>query len=236
MIDISIGGGAKIQPTTTIPLGMDRFRGISSSDGGPAKSNRFLVQISGGPFDVSELRDLSFLCEATELPGRGFMSTDIRYYGPNFKAPYQTVYEDMNLTFICRDKFRERKIFDDWLDMINPVSSYNFFYRKDYTSTIKLHQFAETADESRYSFTFEDAYPILVSPQPVTWADDNFHRLTVSFTYVRWYREGFDPIRPVDETTSDAIAERLKQLNINEIDNIRPYISTPGGGGGGGGW
>ena len=191
---VSIGvvdGGNRTEPTR-IPLGMERFRGVTGDYNGPAKSNRFLVQISGGPILGEYVReDLSFLCEAAELPGRGFMSTDVRYYGPNFKAPYQSVYEDLNLTFICRDAFEERRFFDDWMNFINPVDSFNFSYKDEYTSTIRLHQFSEIKDESTYSFTFDKAYPILVSPQPATWADDNFHRLTVSFTYVKWYREDY---------------------------------------------
>jgi hypothetical protein len=122
------------------------------------------------------------------MPGRGFMSTDIRYYGPNFKVPYQSVYEDLNLTFICRSEFLERGFFDNWMNLINPVKDFNFQYRDNYKSTVKLHQFSEFSDASVYSFIFDEAYPILVSPQPATWADDNFHRLTVSFTYRRWYR------------------------------------------------
>lgn len=183
-------------PNTITDLDMNKFRAISAAAGGPSKSNRFLVQITGGPSSLSNdiKRDLTFLCEASELPGRGFMSTDVRYYGPNFKAPYQTVYEDLNLTFICRDEFYEREFFDNWLNFINPVSTFNFSYKDSYTSTVKLHQFSDYANEAKYSFTFDKAYPILVSPQPATWADDNFHRLTVSFTYVRWYRENLDPI------------------------------------------
>jgi hypothetical protein len=207
-------------PNTITELDMENFRAISAAAGGPAKSNRFIVQILGGPSSLSNdiKRDLSFLCEAAELPGRGFMSTDMRYYGPNFKAPYQSVYEDLNLTFICRDEFYEREFFDSWLNVINPVSTFNFSYKDQYASTVKLHQFSDLKNESKYSFTFDKAYPILVSPQPATWADDNFHRLTVSFTYVRWYREGLDPINPAvnpRDLSSDfeSIAERERRLN-----------------------
>ena len=208
------------------PLDMQKFRSISGMDGGPAKSNRFFVQITGGPVTLNDgiRRDLSFLCEAAELPGRGFMSTDVRYYGPNFKAPYQTVYEDLNLTFICRDEFFEREFFDNWLNIINPISTFNFEYKDNYASQIRLHQFSDLANQSKYSFTFDKAYPILVSPQPATWADDNFHRLTVSFTYVRWYREGIDSINPVDGTTSTLLADRLRQLNIEEKSRNTPYF------------
>jgi hypothetical protein len=67
-------------------------------------------------------------------------------------------------------------------------------------------QYSDYENDSTYSFTFDKAYPILVSPQPATWADDNFHRLTVSFTYIRWYRKNLDRIQPVDGMTSE---ERL---------------------------
>jgi hypothetical protein len=220
-----IGSGRPTIENTQISQDMAQFRGISSDDGGPAKSNRFLVQINGPFFlDVKTQDSLTFLCEAAELPGRGFMSTDVRYYGPNFKAPYQTVYEDLNLTFICRDKFSERLFFDDWMDYINPVNSYNFRYKNSYRSQIRLHQFSDFANEARYSFIFENAFPILVNPQPATWADDNFHRLTVSFTYTRWYRSG-EIGRPLAEgTTASFLADGLRKLNIEETSRNTPYF------------
>jgi hypothetical protein len=205
-------------------LNMDRFRGVSNDKGGPAKSNRFLVQINDGPTNLNNSirNDLTFLCEAAELPGRGFMSTDIRYYGPNFKAPYQSVYEDLNLTFICRDEFFEREFFDNWMSVINPVSTFNFEYKDNYTGEIVLQQYSDYENDATYSFNFDKAYPILVSPQPATWADDNFHRLTVSFTYVRWYRKNLDRIQPIDGMTSQAIADRLKGLDLIERQNNTP--------------
>jgi hypothetical protein len=221
-------------PNTNITdLDMQKFRSISSAAGGPAKSNRFIVEITGGPVIVisnSVQRDLMFLCEAAELPGRGFMSTDVRYYGPNFKAPYQTVYEDLNLTFICRDQFYEREIFDDWMNIINPVRSFNFEYKDTYTSTIRLHQFSDTENKSNYTFTFDKAYPILVSPQPATWADDNFHRLTVSFTYVRWYREGLDTPLNTSGPTETLIADRLRLLGLEESIRNTPTSNPRGNG------
>jgi hypothetical protein len=205
-------------------LNMDRFRGVSNDKGGPAKSNRFLVQINDGPTNLNNSirNDLTFLCEAAELPGRGFMSTDIRYYGPNFKAPYQSVYEDLNLTFICRDEFFEREFFDNWMSVINPVSTFNFEYKDNYTGEIVLQQYSDYENDATYSFNFDKAYPILVSPQPATWADDNFHRLTVSFTYIRWYRKNLDRIQPIDGMTSQAIADRLKGLDLIERQNNTP--------------
>lgn len=188
-------------------LRMGDFRSYSDMYGGLIRSARFAVQIqlAGNnvlrqldPSTINFTRDLTYLCEAAELPGRGSMTLDLRYYGPSFKVPYQTTYEDITLTFLCRTEMRERQFFDDWMEMINPSLSYDFRYRDEYAAEIKIFQFGESdnkkepikdnAPEAQYLMTLADAYPILVNPQPVTWADDNFLRLGVTFTYSKWWR------------------------------------------------
>ena len=182
--------------------------------GGLAKSCRYAVVIEpprklnniqtlgignlDNPMEFGVARELTYLCEATEFPGRGFENLDIRYYGPNFKLPFKTSYEDINMTFLCRNESLEREFFDDWMELINPTSTYNFSFRDDYSTTIRIYHFSEVEDMSAefpgatYAFTLYDAYPILVNSQPVTWADDNFLRLTISFTYTKWRRENKD--------------------------------------------
>jgi hypothetical protein len=186
-------------------LTMNDVRAINSMYGGLAKSARFAVRIAParvhlaanyGPF----LRDFTYLCEAAELPGRGFLSLDVRYYGPNQKLPYQTQYEDTTMTFLCRSESFERQFFDDWMELINPSNTYDFNYRSDYETTIEIIQLAEfgESDSSRapketYKITLYNAYPTLVNPQPVTWADDQVQRLAVTFTYHKWRRANYDP-------------------------------------------
>jgi hypothetical protein len=138
-------------------------------------------------------RDLSFLCETAEFPGRGFMNVDVRHYGPNFKLPYQTTYEDINLAFLCRTEGLEREFFDSWMETINPTQTFDFEYKNNYSCNIDIFHFSDVeGDGAMYHFRLIDAYPILVSPQPVTWADADFLRLGVSFTYTKWIRPELD--------------------------------------------
>lgn len=178
---------------------MGELYALASQYNGFAKTAKFMVKIiPNSPNNYmryyrKDMRDLSFLCEAAELPGRGFMTTDIRYYGPNFKVPFQSSYEDLNLTFLVRENFLERELFDSWMENINPNATYDFSYKDDYDCTIKVYALSDVDFYgANYSFTFEEAWPVLVNAQPVTWADDNFHRLTVSFTYKYWRREEID--------------------------------------------
>lgn len=177
------------------------FRGISNQFGGLAKASRFIVtfnlkgQLVSGYAPMA--RDLTYLCEVAEMPGRGFLSIDgIRYYGPTFQLPFVTEYTDISLTFLCRNKQYERQFFDNWMTLINPPNTYDFNYRDDYSADINIWHLTDVGEDfakAEYNITIEDAYPTLVNPQSATWVDDNFQRLSVNFTYFRWIRKGLDP-------------------------------------------
>lgn len=183
-------------------LTMQDFKSTVDEFGGLAKSCRFITVIRPmgqliAPY-ITFTRDLLYLTEIAELPGRGFMNIDVRYYGPSHKLPFQTTYEDMNLSFLCRTASLEREFFDNWMLAINPINSFDFNYRDDYRSEIDIYQYSEVEGydempEATYWITVHNAYPILLNPQPVTWSDDQFQRLVVSFTYSHWSRKGLDP-------------------------------------------
>lgn len=194
-------------PTSSNPpkyLTMNDFRAVSDNYGSLVKTCRFAVRIlpTGNLMQnySAFCRDFTYLCEIAELPGRGFMNMDVRYYGPSHKLPFQSTYEDMNLTFLCRTESLERQFFDDWMYHINPTNSFDFNYRDEYRSEIEIYQFADypendgdTAPQATYAITVYNAYPILVNPQPMTWGDAQFQRLVVSFTYTHWTRKGYEP-------------------------------------------
>lgn len=185
-------------------LSMQNFRSISDKYGGLQRSCRFITRIRPvGQFLTpysSFMNELIYLTEVAEVPGRSFMNMDVRYYGPNHKLPFQSQYEDTNLTFLCRNDSLERQFFDDWMLIINPINSFDFNYRDDYRAEIDIFQYAEVptgasgaAPEPVYHVILHNAYPLILNAQPVTWADDQFQRVIVSFTYTHWSRPGLDP-------------------------------------------
>lgn len=182
-------------------LTMNNFRAISDNYGGLFRSCRFAVQILPIGTNIQKwssfCQDFTYLCEIAEVPGRGFMNVDVRYYGPSQKLPYQTSYEDISMTFLCRADSLERQFFDDWMWYVNPTNTFDFNYRDEYQSQINIFQFAEFGDENddplaTYYMTLHNAYPILVNAQPMTWGDAQYQRLVISFTYTHWMRRGYD--------------------------------------------
>lgn len=217
------------------------FRSINNKYGTLAKSCRFVARIlpagnlllqsiARGALNIGEL---SYLCEATEFPGRGFMNVDVRYYGPNQKLPFQSVYEDLNMTFLCRAESLEREFFDNWMNVINPINTFDFNYKDDYKAQIDLFLYSDVSEQIDnslsagdvtndgpipiYKFSIIDAYPILVNAQPVTWADDQFLRLGVTFTYRYWTRaRGLDPVSDANDGSRNFdLIEGFNNIGLN---------------------
>jgi hypothetical protein len=214
------------------------------------KSCRFIVRINpqGLLSRLSYFNDISksmiFACDAAEFPGRGFQVAEMRYYGPKQMTPGNTTYGDgITLSFLVRSKTFERQLFDDWMDIINPSTSFHFKYPEDYYSTIEVFHYAEfgkkdsgvssaggsywspgngiTSASQRnsqsispsanptikyepeviYGWRLLKAWPMMVNPQQVTWADTDILRLQVSFAYKYWDRPG----------DSEGIAKKIAQ-------------------------
>lgn len=200
---------------TPTSLSMTDFMSIAANkDGSFAKQSRFAVKISSvgltntaisallNQDNGNFINELVYLCEAAEFPGRSMELMENRYYGPAFNLPRNTKYAGtIDLSFLCRSEAKERQFFDDWLNIINPVNNFHFEYRNNYMSQIDVFQFADYAASAGaknpkpvYQWTLHEAWPIQISEQQVTWADDNILRLSVTFTYKYWTRPGRDNI------------------------------------------
>lgn len=200
-------------------IDINTFRSQLDTYGSVAKGCRFAVKISAAGNKLSNLlsteksRDLIFVCDAAEFPGRGFNVTDMRYYGPSQAFPNNVLYGPANFSFICRTQSMERKLFDDWMDLINPTTTFNFEYPSEYYSKIEIFQYAEygTGDvtyspgnngnvkssgsqnvksQAVYGWTLHKAWPTLVNAQAVTWNEPDILRLQVTFNYKYWDRSG----------------------------------------------
>jgi len=183
-------------------LALPDVMGILDAGGQVAKSCRFIVRISAtspgssltriGNFKAAT-EQLTYMCDAAEFPGRGFNVTETRYYGPSQAFPNNTLYNPITLSFICRNDGTERRFFDDWMEEINPTTSFHFSYPDQYYAQVEVFQLSEvgaskTTPEVIYAWRLHKAWPTFVAPQAVTWADQDILRMQVTFTYKYWDR------------------------------------------------
>ena len=146
-----------------------------------------LLNVSSTASSVS--RYLTLQCESAELPGRTLQTQDVKIYGPTFKVPYQTQYNDMTLTFLCTNDFYERKLFDQWMEAIQPTDTFNVRFPKGTTSTyltdVTIIQYDEFIKQI-FAVKLNDAFPIGIAPQPLSWGEEGFHRLAIQMAYQKY--------------------------------------------------
>ena len=162
-------------------------------------------------------RYLALQCETAELPGRTLMTQEAKIYGPTYKVPYQSQYNEMTLTFLCTNEFWERKLFDRWIEAIMPSDTNNMRYAKDeatrYMTPIKVIQYDDFIKQI-YAVELVDAFPIGISAQPLSWSEDGFHRLSVQFAYQRY--------KPVYTGSYDIAAAAAALFGVG-LSKISPF-------------
>jgi hypothetical protein len=140
-------------------------------------------------------KTLSLRCESTNIPGRTFATTEQKFgSNPTEKHAYHTTYNDIDMTFIVTEshnrgtfssKLPEKQFFDEWMNLINPTTTYDFLYKKDYVGSIFINQL-DTSNNEIFSVKLIDAFPISVNQLDLDWSSDGYHKLNVTFAYTRW--------------------------------------------------
>jgi hypothetical protein len=113
-------------------------------------------------------------------------------------VPYRMQYTDTTLTFICTNDFYERKLFDSWMEAMIPSDTNNIRFPKSnssrYLTNIRIIQYDDIVRQI-FAVDLIDAFPVGIAPQALSWGDDGFHRLSISFAYQRYrpiYEGNFD--------------------------------------------
>jgi hypothetical protein len=167
-----------------MPFNVSEFRSHISSKNGLARPALFEVII---PMSNAVGRDLTLQCESAELTGKSLQTADVKIYGPTFKIPYQTSFQEITFTFVSTNKFTERQIFESWIQNIMPLSTHNLRFPKEpgYYTDVLVYQYNE-AGTKIMEMKLIDSYPISIAPQALSWAEDGFHRLQVQFTFTKY--------------------------------------------------
>ena len=171
-----------------MPLSIDQFRQTFKSE--PAPTNRFEVEFLGLPSEVSDGTQniLTYRVDTAELPPRSLATIQDKLYGPIRNIPYNSTYVDTTMSFYCTSNgLREKRFFDGWQDYINSSKTFDVKYWKNFTCDMKLSVFSMQND-LMYACTFKETYPMIVSGIQLSQANDEFARISVTFSFHKWER------------------------------------------------
>ena len=143
-----------------------------------ARTSNFVVTIvPPAELSIERYQEVAYLCSAAQMPGRRIVTQESKPlgYGPTVKTPYDTIYDEVDLTFyIDADRANSLELFHRWLNYIM-VNSNRFpdiaavsRYRQTYTATrfsiFMISKYAGMADpnSSFASVNYADPLPIPV--------------------------------------------------------------------------
>ena len=159
---------------------------------GLASPNKFEVLFTKIPSvalsNGATLEDLNLMCESVSIAGRTVQSLLDRQYGRNREIAYNgPTYTPINLSFLCSKSFIEKRIFDQWNNMIVDISKgYDIAYYKDYIGEMEV-SVLDGHGEKTFTTKYREVWPKTVSAIEFNHSTQNAPvRMTVEMTYAYW--------------------------------------------------
>lgn len=203
---------------------IDDFKATVTKRQGLAKTNRFLTiftpptqaLVNLNPLDVvgrlanntfnarsliSDPRDIAFLTESAQLPGRNLNTLDFAAEKETLKIPNGFIDDDVTMTFYLTNDYYIKDIMETWMSSIVDTENYTLGYKKNYQTDIVIQQL-NSFDKNVYGVKLINAYPIAIGALALNNESENaFQRLQITFAYDRYVPQNF-----IDSSISGAIA------------------------------
>lgn len=143
-------------------------------------ASRYSVRITGPPGALNQ--ELTALCSAVTLPGRGFGTTDKYNHGPIRKVPYAELYDDVSTTFYMTVSMDLHDFFNQWQELI-AGSDYYIAYYHDFIGSVII-EVEDKKEVRRASYELFEAYPVSISPIEFGYAlGGRISEFTVNWAY-----------------------------------------------------
>ena len=140
---------------------------------------------------ISDPRDIAFLTESAQIPGRSLNTLDFSADRETKKLPNGFIDDDVTMTFYLTNDYYMKDMFETWMSSIVDTENYQLGYKKNYQTDIVIQQL-NTTDKAMYGVKLINAYPIAISAIGLNNESENaFQRLQVTFAYDRYVPQNF---------------------------------------------
>jgi len=228
------------------------YIGIPSRDKNGKSSAQFTNYLQQNKLNWNISQDkIQLACSEALLPGSSFATHELTgdRTGVTERHVYRRVYDDrIDLTFYVdinpKDPYASVRFFETWMKYVtnesisgtNSVAGEDFYYRVkypvEYYGSLQITKFERTGKNNKYTdlnanltYNFVAAFPIAVSSMPVSYESSQLLKVTVSFSYLRYYIDSM-PGEPGEQssTLSDTPIQALTPaeqaiFNNNKLSN-----------------
>ena len=175
---------------------------------GLIRTNRYSVTLTPPKSvgDIGDMRKMLLYCSDVQLPGVNISTAPVRTFGELREAPYEKLFDNLNMTFYVDNNMFVKAFFDRWINCIQNPQSRTFEYYNNYITNIKI-EVEDMKDRKRYEVELYECYPKGVSPIQLSYESKEIMKLQVSMNYKNWISRPYNV--PLDKRVSqwDAIKE-----------------------------
>ena len=191
--------------------------------GGIARTNRYSVILTPPeslPVAGSNngLQLILLFCDQVQVPGLNISTNQNRTFGEFREVPYEKLYGDVQLSFYVDNNLSVKRLFDDWMGLIQNPYTRTFNYYKNYTTSMSIN-IEDVEDRKRYEVKLFECYPKTISAIQMDYASKDIMKLQVTMQYKYWKTENFEVSDP-----SQSGAQKLIQTAGGQKTSRDPFI------------
>ena len=197
---------------------------------------------------------IQLACSDAVLPGSNFATTDLNgdFTGVTERHAYRRVYDDrIDLSFYVqvsdKDSYASIRFFEIWMkfitnesvagdnSVVSPYFYYSVKYPSQYYGNLSITKFERQNYTNRLlSYNFVNVYPISIASMPISFDTANLLKVTVSFSYIRYYIQGMNgqssntpttPLTPAQQAAANNLQFNPSAFKTNQL------VATPTVGG-----
>jgi len=170
------------------------FTGVISSRG-LASSNKFEVDIFF--HNGNSTKEMNLMCDTASIAGKNIQSTVDLQYGVRREVAYGApTYDPLTLTFYCTEKLEEKKLLDEWQNLIvktdDPFSSnagnFDVGYYDDYAKSAKvLVTKLSVSGDPVFKYEYREVYPKTIASIELNHGTSSgAMKVSATFNYIYW--------------------------------------------------
>ena len=141
--------------------------------GGGARANQFQVTLPFPGFAAvgGETRTMSYLCQATHLPGMTLGEVDVKFRGRSLYIAGDRTFEAWTTTIMNDTDFALRNAFERWMNEINNMSDNSGLENPSDYQVDAYVDHLDRAGQVIKAYTFRGMWPLTVAPIELTAAE-----------------------------------------------------------------
>ena len=206
----------------TREFSIDSFMSRVDNLGGPAKRNKFSVEVTPPTsMRTSVTADsINFLAKAVAFPAKTLAMTEYRYGGKfSLSVPYEITLEPVTIKVMNTGNHTPRIFWNDWFNHIHNFTTYNMEYYEKFVGTVTISHYRDDEESinptrAAYQVTLHEAWPKGISAIEVGWENAELQDFEIDMQYSWWTASGTAGVA----TASAQQRADLRAAQLNTFD------------------